>query len=212
MKGRLLATLLALILPACAEMTRPPPPEPPMELAGETAAQPLLTILNRAVADFDRGGRRLQGRPAETALAIARLEWLGGEARPNGHLSTLPDSFLFGLQHAVREGRLALAIAPEANPETTVPALLAARRALMRSNGEAAGAALSGPDFPDTDRPTVRRLLEPGPFPDTALALPALRDEVARLEANGWANQRVAAETLDASFTTSGLNGGLVRR
>ncbi len=210
MRARLLAGLL--ILSACAELTRPPPPEPPVELAGGLVAQPLSAILDRAVADFDRGGGGLEGHPAETALAVARLEWLGGEARPGGRLSTIPDSFLFGLRRGVQEGRQALAIAPDATPEVTVPALLAASRALARNDTAAASAALTGPDFRDTDRPVLNRLREPGPFPDAALALPAVRDEVARLAAEGRTNRRVASESIDAGITTSGLGGGTGRQ
>lgn len=209
MRARILAGLLALS--ACAEMTRPPPPEPPVELAGGLVAQPLSAILDRAVADFDRGGGGLEGHPAETALAVARLEWLGGEARPGGRLSGLPNSYLFGLRRGMEEGRLALAIAPDATPATTVPALLAASRALLRNDAAAAQAALTGPDFRDTDRSVLSRLREPGPFPDAALALPAIRDEVARLLADGRTNRRVASEFVDAAITTPGLGGGTGR-
>jgi hypothetical protein len=206
---RLLAGLLALS--ACAEMTRLPPPEPPTELAGGLVAQPLSAILDRAVADFDRGGGGLEGHPAETALAVARLEWLGGEARPGGRLANLPDSYLFGLRRGVQEGRQALAIAPDATPETTVPALLAAYRAIARNDTAAAQAALTGPDFRDTDRPTLNRLREPGPFPDTTLALPTIRDEVARLVAYGRINRRVTSEIMGAAITTPDLSGGAGR-
>lgn len=206
MRARILAGLLALS--ACAELTRPPPAEPPVELAGGLVAQPLLAILDRAAADFDRAGIALQGRPAETALAVARLEWLGNETRPGGRLSTLPDSYIFGLQRAVREGRQALAIAPDATPETTVPALLAASHALARQDAPAARAALSGPDFRSTDRPTLSRLSEPGPFPDAALVLPPLRDEVSRLRADGRTSRRVASEFIDPAITTPSLTGG----
>lgn len=207
MKAGLLAGLL--VLSACAEMTRPPPPEPPTELAGGVVAQPLFVILDRAVADFDRGGAALAGHPAETALAVARLEWLGGEAQPGGRLATLPASYRFALQRGVEEGRQALAIAPDAKPATTVPALLAASRALARNDASAARAALSGPDFRDTDRPVLGRLNEPGPFPDAYLALTPIRDEVARLAADGRTNRRVASEYIDSAITTQGLSGGV---
>jgi hypothetical protein len=200
-----------LLLAACAEMTRPLPPEPPTELAGGLVAQPLPAIVDQAAADFDRGGAGLEGNPARTALAVARLEWLGGEARPGGRLSGLPDSYLFGLRRGVQEGRAALAIAPDATPETTVPALLAASRALSRDDAATARAALTGPDFRDTDRPVLDRLREPGPFPDAYLALPAIREEVARQVADGRINRRVASEFIDAAITTPGLGGGVGR-
>lgn len=193
-------------------MTRRPPPEPPTELAGGIVAQPLPVILDRATADFDRGGAALEGNPARTALAVARLEWLGGEARPGGRLSGLPDSYLFGLRRGVQEGRSALAIAPDATPETLVPALLAASRALSQGDTAAAQAAVNGPDFRSTNRPVLDRLREPGPFPDTYLALPVIREEVARQVADGRTNRRVASENMDAAITTPGLDGGATVR
>ncbi|MBS7811934.1 hypothetical protein [Roseococcus pinisoli] len=204
---RVLPLAAALLLAACAEMTRPPPPEPPVELAGGLVAQPLLSVLNHAVSDFDRAGAGLEGHPEHTALAIARLEWLGGETRPGHRLENIPDSFLFGLRRGVQEGRQALAIAPDASPDTTVPALLAASRALTNGDVPAASRALTGPDFRDTDRPAMSRLREPGPFPDTALTLPALRDEVVRRQSDGRINQRVSSEFMDSGVTTSGMGG-----
>ena len=205
MKAPLFAGLL--VLAACAELTRSQSPEPPVELAGGLVAQPLPAILDLSVADFDRGGAGLEGRPAETALAIARLEWLGAEAQTGRPLSGLPDSYIFALRRGVEEGRQALAIAPDATPATTVPALIAASRALARNDTQAARTALSGPDFRDTNRSVLSRLREPGPFPDASLALPAVRDEVRRLLAEGRTNRRVAAEFIDAGITTSLMGG-----
>ncbi|MDB5414567.1 MAG: hypothetical protein JWR10_2902 [Rubritepida sp.] len=195
-----------LILSACAELTRPLPPEPPTELAGALLAQPLPVILDLAAADFDRGGAGLDGHPAEMALALARLEWLGGEARPGGRLTGVPQSFLFGLQRAVEEGRQSLAITPNAAPELVVPALLTAARSLRRGDTATAGAALTGPAFRVTDRPALNRLREPGPFPDASLAVPALRDEVARRGYEGQIERRLS-ENLGSGVTTFGFGG-----
>lgn len=169
--------------------------------------EPLPVIVDRAAADFDRGGAALEGHPAATALAVARLEWLGGEARPGGRLAELPSSYLFGLQRGVREGRQALAIAPDAPTDSVVAALLTASRAITRGDTAAARAALTGPDFRDTDRPVLDRLREPGPFPDTYLTLPAIREEVGRIIAAGRTDRRVASEFFDTGVTTMGLSG-----
>lgn len=180
-----------------------------MELTGGVVARPLAAVLNRAVADFDGGGTQLEGRPAETALAVARLEWLGEQTQPGGGLSTLPESYVFALQRAVREARQILAIAPDATPATLVPALLAASRALVRNDTAAAQAALSGPDFRATSRPVLSRLREPGPFTEAALVLPSLRDEYRLARDEGWAGRRFAPESLDTGvITTPDLTGG----
>lgn len=207
--------LLLLGLGACAELTTPRPPEPPLELVGRVAANPLPPILDAAVMDFDRGGAGLVGHPAATALAVARLEWIGGEFRPGWRLSVLPDSFRFGAQRAVAEGREALGIALEATPEAAVAALLAAHRALARGDQRAVQAALAAPIFtgqsgpmlgrPMLSRPMLSRLNEPGAFPDAALATVAVRDEVARQMADGQFDRRVMFDTQPIGLSTTGL-------
>ncbi|WP_424812160.1 hypothetical protein [Roseococcus sp. YIM B11640] len=205
---RLPLFLALAALTACAEMTRPRAPEPPSALAGGVIVpQPLPVILDLATRDFDMAGANLQGHPAETALAVARLEWLGGEARPGRRLAELQPSYLFALRRAVAEARQIMAISPDAPAEATVPALLAAAAALRRDDTAAAEAALRGPAFQPTDRPQVRRLTEPGAFPDTALALPALREEVTRLIATNRADPALLYDNTRSGITTYGLGG-----
>lgn len=201
----------ALLLASCAELTRPPLPEPPAELAGGIVAQPLSAILDAAARDFDRAGVALDERPRETALALARLEWLGGEARPGARLSALPESYLFALQRAVEEGRQSVGIAPDAGPEATVPALLTASRALGRNDEAAAMAVLAPPVFITTNRPVLSRLREPGPFPNAALAVIAIRDEMARRSAESRASRSLIHDSPGAGVTTFGLGGNTDR-
>lgn len=202
---------LALMLGGCAELTRPPLPEPPAELAGGIVAQPLSAILDAAARDFDRAGVALDGNPRETSLALARLEWMGGEARPGRRLSTLPESFLFALQRAVEEGRLSAGIVPDASPDATVPALLAAARALGRNDEAAAAAALAPPVFIATNRTVLSRLSEPGAFPNAGLAVIAIRDEVARRGAENRADRRFNFDNPGAGVTTFGMGGNTDR-
>lgn len=158
--------------------------------------------------DFDRGGPRLTGNPAAAALAIARLEWLNGEFRPGGRLAPLPESYMFGMQNAVREGRESLGIKADATRETIVPALLAARRALLRNDQAAIDTALASPIFEQTNNPVLVRLRNPGGFPNAALATSALRDEVTRLAQENQTDRGIVYD--DRGFgtgMTSGLGG-----
>ena len=176
-----------------------------MELVGRVSANPLPSILDAAVFDFDRAGAGLVNRPSATALALARLEWIGGEFRPGRRLSILPNSFMFGTQRAVAEGREALGIAPDTTPEAAVAALLAASRALARGDQRSAQGALAAPVFIGQGRPVLSRLNEPGAFPNAALASVAVRDEVARLVAEGQFDRRVMFDTQSIGLSTTGL-------
>ena len=194
-----------LLLGGCAELTRPRPPEPPMELVGRVAAAPLPLILDAAARDFDPSGARFAGRPDVTALAVARLEWIGGEFRPGRRLAPLPDSFRFASQASVAEARDVLGISPDASPEAAVAALLAASRALAAGNQAAIAAALSTPIFSGQGRPVLSRLSQPGPFPNAALSTVAIRDEVARLVATGQASRLPIFDVPQMGFSTTGL-------
>lgn len=203
MKALVLATVL--LLGGCAELTTPRAPEPPIELVGRIAAAPLPLILDAAAADFEQAGARLAGRPAATALAVARLEWIGIEFRPGGRLAPMPASFRFGSQGAVAEARDILGISPNATPEAAVAGLLAASRALARGDQAAIGAALAAPIFIGQGRPVLSRLREPGAFPSAALSTIATRDEVARLLASGQASRLPIFDSPEIGFSTTGL-------
>jgi hypothetical protein len=115
------------------------------------------------------------GPPAAAALAAARLEWLAGETRPPGRLSTLEQDFRFALARAIEEQRAALGLAPAASPEEAVAALLAAHRALRDGDEARARAALVAPAFQPVLRPpALQRLTEPGPRPNAQLVLAPL--------------------------------------
>jgi hypothetical protein len=176
-----------------------------VELVGRISAAPLPLILDAAARDFDQAGAGLAGRPAATALAAARLEWIGGEVRPGRRLAPLPDSFRFGTQAAVTEARDILGIAPDTTPEAAVAALLGAARALAREDQAAVEVALAAPVFLGQGRPVLSRLREPGAFPNAALATTALRDEVARLVASGQASRLPIFDSPEIGFSTTGL-------
>ncbi len=206
MKRRFL--FLAPLLGACTELTTPRPPEPPLDLAGRITANPLMAILDAAAADFDQNGARLLERPAETALAVARLEWIGGEFRPGRRLARMPDSYQFATRRAVAEGREALGLQPDATPEAAMGALLVASRAIRNGDAAAIEAALAAPIFVAGARPVISRLREPGAFPDAMIATTALRDEVARQVAEGQIDHRMMVEGQIFGNSTTGLGPG----
>jgi hypothetical protein len=158
----------------CAEMRRPPPPEPPGVLTGGALLRPDLAVLARATQDFAAGGVLPAGRPAEAAVSVARLIWLAGAAAPGGPLAEAPATDLFALARAVAEAEAAFAIDPGAPREAVVVALLAARAALLAGDAAAAGRALAAPGFRDARPAPLARLAEPPPVPTAALALPPL--------------------------------------
>ncbi|MBX9749777.1 MAG: hypothetical protein K5Q68_09205 [Roseococcus sp.] len=197
-----------LLLGGCAELKTPRPPEPPVDLAGRISAAPLPLILDAAARDFDQAGAGLAGRPAATALAAARLEWIAGEFRSGRRLAPLPDSFRFGTQGAVAEARSILGIRPDAPPDAVVAALVTASRALARGDQAAVSTALAAPIFLNEGRPVLSRLRQPGAFPNAALATVAVRDEVSRLVAEGRTSGLQVFDTPEIGLSSTGLGPG----
>lgn len=209
MKAVLLTGLL--LLSGCAELTRPPPPEPPVELIGRISASPLADLMDLAAADFEGAGAGLQGRPAATALAVARLEWISAEFSPGRRLSRLPASFRFGMERAVAESRSVIGIAPDATHQDAVAALIGVARATSQGEGAGMRAASSNPVFLSEGRPLESRLRQPGAFPDAALATAALREEYRQMAAEGRADRRVVSDDQFLGQSTTGLGSPLGR-
>jgi len=200
-----------LLLSACAELTRPPPPEPPVELIGRISASPVADLMDLAAADFEGAGGGLQGQPAATALAVARLEWISAEFSPGRRLSGLPASFRFGMERAVAEGRNVIGIKPDATHQDAVAALLGVARATSAGGAAGMQAAFANAVFRTEGRPLESRLRQPGAFPDAALATAALREEYLRLVAEGRSDRRVVADDQSLGLSTTGLGSALGR-
>jgi hypothetical protein len=183
---------VVILLAGCAEARRPAVPEPASELSEGRVVAPLSAILDLAIEDHERLADAREGRPADAALAAARLEWLAGETRDGRRLAGLPSSHRFALARAVEESRAALAVAPDVTPEQAVEGLLVAARALARNDAAAVSAALQPPVFLPARPSPLDRLNQPGPRPSARLALPVLREAVAR-------RQSVERAGLDAS-------------
>lgn len=195
--------LAALLLAGCAEMRRPPPAEPPAELSGGAVVDRLPAIIRAAAMDFEGQGTSLQGRPAATALAAARLEWLAAEGGQGGRLAGIPESYRFGLQRGVEELRANLAIRPEATAAQTVPTLVAAARSL----GAGRTPELGAPVFREVQPTPLQRLSEPGALPNAAIATSALREEYARQIDERRTDPRAQFDSPGMGVTTYGLGG-----
>lgn len=203
MKAAFLAGLL--LLGGCAELTRPPPPPPPVALVGRISASPLPDLIYLAAANFEAAGAGLQGRPAATALAVARLEWINDEFSPGRRLARLPDSFRFGIERAVAEGRSVIGIRPEATAQQVVGALLGVARAISAGDATGMQAASANPVFLTEGRSLESRLTQPGAFPDAALATAALREEYGRLVTEGRQSGNLVFDDVSVGLSTTGL-------
>ncbi|WP_198371785.1 hypothetical protein, partial [Roseomonas rosulenta] len=106
--------LLAAALPACAEL-RTPATLPPAVLAGTPGSgAPLRAAVFATEAAFAGQGAGLEGRPAEAAIAIARLEALEMEVADRRAWPALSPSIGFAMRTARDETRAALGTAQRA--------------------------------------------------------------------------------------------------
>jgi len=173
----------AALLGGCAELRTPNTAlTPPLDLV-PGSEDPVRGAVRLAARDFADQGAVLQGRPAATARAAARLEYLTQTLTLEQRFAALPPGLLLSMGGAVREVRQALGISETALPEQVVPVLAQAARALDAGRNPPLPEAL----FPAGPEATLRRLREPGPLPEAAIATGRLQEAVAALDAgNGW--------------------------
>lgn len=148
--GCLLAALAALS--SCAT------PVAPLSLppaASRTSPYPLEAALYGA-ADAFAAPRRLEGRPAAAALAVAQLEFLAVEIPAGRHFRPLGSLVGPALQAARHDVRDYLGIPQEAAPQAVIDALAAA--ATVPGGDPAAPAQLPAALFPQGGAEVWRRL------------------------------------------------------
>jgi hypothetical protein len=171
---RLAGFALLLGLAACAGGAPPPSASlPPGMVAG--AADPWRFAVLGAAHAFGRGAPPAGAEAAQAAMLVeylaASLPW---EARWRAFAPPIGPALLA----ARAELREALAIAPDAPPQTVVDGLALAARRLA---GEGEGAALPPAAFP-TPETTLQRLAAPPPLPLTRGATATAEREMLRLD------------------------------
>jgi len=197
-----------MMLAGCAELReRPTAPPPELSAGGE----PLRAEAEALVLAFADGGRALTGRPAEMALAVARLEYMTEALASDLRLASVPERVRFLMVSARRESRGALGMAEGAPPGRAVDVLLATRRALLARDEPAARAAMA-PIVRPGGLPPLGRLADMGGLPQAAIATAILRDEIVRLDLErGWRAGPLPSESPFGGISTVGLGGNTDR-
>jgi len=187
MKRRVLL-LVPAALSGCEEL-RTPATLPQAVLAGAPGTgAPLRAAVFATAAAFANQGAALQGRPADTALAIARLEALEMEVADRRAWPALSPSIGFAMRTARDETRSALGAAQRAAGGDVVRALSLTASRLRAGDRAGAAAALSASLFEPGGEATLDRLAAIGPLPAAEQASAALARDVRRLDLDrGWA-------------------------
>ncbi|MFB9968744.1 hypothetical protein ACFFMP_01135 [Pseudoroseomonas cervicalis] len=184
----LLAALAVPLLPACAELRTPRPRvDLPLSLV-PGAEDPVRSAARLSAAAFQDQGAALEGRPAETARATARLEYLTHTLGSEPRFAALPPGLILALRGAVREVRQALGLSATALPEQVIPAM--ARLAQLLDARAETAAAFPAALFPAGPERSLLRLTQPGPLPEAAIATGRALEAITQLDqSNGWAGR-----------------------
>lgn len=188
MTSRRALLLLPVALAACAELRTPPAAPPVVLTSGPAAGSPLRAAVEATAAAFAGQGEALAGRPAEAALAVARLEALEMEVANRRAWPELSPSVALAMRTARDETRAALGIAQQAPGPEVVRALATVSSRLRAGDRAGAAAALSRTLFEPGGQVTLDRLGALGALPAAEQATAALRRDVRRLDLDrGWA-------------------------
>jgi hypothetical protein len=203
------AAFVALLLPGCDEMRRPPLGEglPVVLTPGE--GDPARGVILAAAQDFSDLGRPLSGQPARAALAAARLEYLAAAIPTNPRFAPMTPSVGFALRGARDELRSALGTRAGAPPAAVIRALAGAATALQAGDRAAAARALPPDLFSPGGAETVQRLGALGPLPQAMGATQLVAQEMARLDVDRrWFGSAASDPAAAGGLTTMGLGGG----
>jgi hypothetical protein len=177
---RIFGLLIALALAGCAARPEPVPPVPP--LAGQGSRAPGINAIEGAAEAF-RHPERLQGRPADAAVAVSRLEWAALAVPADETFDTFSTVTGPALTAARWEVRNALGIATDAPGRVVMAGMEAAAAALARGDSAGAAAALPPPVFaPDT----LARLANLPRLPQANLALLRAQRDIEFGRSDDW--------------------------
>ncbi|MDB5370503.1 MAG: hypothetical protein JWP20_2061 [Roseomonas sp.] len=173
--------LSALLLAGCSELRAPRASQPvPTELLPANE-EPVRAAANLTARDFADQGAALQGRPAEAARAIARLEWLTATLSTDPRYAALPEGIGMSMRAAAAETRGALGIVEDTPPAAVTASLSAIARALEAGATPAFPAAI----FPAGAERSLQRLTTPGPLPQAGIATGRAAEMIAELDRDG---------------------------
>lgn len=177
-------TLSVLLLSGCAELRAPRPSQPLPTALLPPNVEPLRAAARMAAADFADQGSRLQGRPAETARAIGRLEWLTATLSTDPRYGALPEGVAMSLRAGTAEARSNLGMVADTPPAQATAVLTEIARALD------AGATPNFPAsiFPAGPERSLQRLRAPGPFPQAGIATGNAAEAIAAADRQGGWN------------------------
>ena len=169
MKQSLMLSLVCLALGGCLHVKPAPSTGYLPADAFDTIAvgqDPDLAAVQEAMIAF-ASPARMQGRPAEMALAIASLDAMAGQFSTGGRwfgMNSIPKQEMLNARAEVRG---ILGVPENASSQSVIDQLMAASRALNKGDQKAALAALSGPDFTKTPAQTLAILAH---FPKAPVA------------------------------------------
>lgn len=171
----LLLSLVCLALAGCVhEAPVPSTGYLPEDAFGNSVVgeDPAIAAVNDAMIAFAYPGR-MQGKPAEMALAIASLDAMAGQFSSSGRWAGWDAVTKQEMLDARAEVRGILGVPETAPSQSVIDHLVAASHALDRGDQTAALAALSGPDFTKTPEQTLAILAH---FPSVSTANKATMD------------------------------------
>jgi len=157
MKQSLMVLAACLALGGCLHVTPAPSTGYLPADAFSTIApgqDPDMAAVQEALVAFAYPAR-MQGRPAEMALAIASLDAMAGQFSTGGRWIGLDAITQQEMLDARTEVRGILGVPANAPSQSVINQLMAASRALDQGDQAAALAALSGPDFTKTPEQTL---------------------------------------------------------
>jgi hypothetical protein len=174
----------ALLLSGCAELRTPVATQPLPTALLPANVEPVRAAARIAATDFADQGSALQGRPAETARAIGRLEWLTATLSTDPRYGALPEGIAMSMRAAAAETRAALGMVPDTPPARATAALTAIASALDANRTPSFPADL----FPAGAERSLQRLRAPGPFPQAGIATGQTAEAIAAMDRQGGWN------------------------